>query len=131
MRASGVAIPSAQGYPRTRTASAANAPRWTFGPPPQARGPDQPNGKRKRGDSQHARNEVLEHAVGELDDAGFHGPSLLDLAGNLIQERILTGCGHLDEQRPGFVDATADHLVAALALLDGDGLAGGNRLVDR
>jgi len=93
------------------------------------RGSDKPNGKRKRGDSQHPERSA-EHAVGELDDAGFHGPSLLDLAGNLIQERILTGCGHLDEQRPGFVDATADHLVA-LALLDGDGLAGGNRLVDR
>jgi len=38
MSASGVAIPNAQGYPRTRTASAANAPRWTFGPPPHASG---------------------------------------------------------------------------------------------
>jgi len=70
--------PKRTGYPRTRTASAANAPRWTFGPPPQARGPTSQTAKRKRGDSQHARNEVLEHAVGELDDAGFHGPSLLD-----------------------------------------------------
>jgi len=122
--------PKRTGVSEDGTASAANAPALDVRPTAPGEGSDQPNGKRKRGDSQHARNEVLEHAVGELDDAGFHGPSLLDLAGNLIQERILTGCGHLDEQRPGFVDATADHLVA-LALLDGDGLAGGNRLVDR
>jgi len=62
---------------------------------------------------------------------GFMARASSILAGNLIQERILTGCGHLDEQRPGFVDATADHLVAPLLFSTGMGSPVANRLVDR
>jgi len=39
---------------------------------------------------------------------------LLDLAGDLVEEGVLAGGQHLDEERPRPVDAATDHLVAGL-----------------
>lgn len=103
-------------------------PRWTFGSAPHVSDATVQNPKDSAA-TVNGGDEVLENAVGELDDVRLHSPRLLDFAGDLIQERVFSRRGHLYEERTGLVDAAADDFVALGPLL-GDGLAGRYRLID-
>ena len=90
---------------------------------------DEPAGRGKHRHDQHGRGVDAQHAVDEMQDAGLERSGILDLANDFVEKAAFSDGRHLDEKRAGAVDGPADHGVA-LGSLNGNGLAGNERLVN-
>jgi hypothetical protein len=64
-----------------------------------------------------------------VEDAGLERPGVLDMANHLVEKASFSDGRDRDEERARSVDRSADHRIA-VALLDGNGLACHQRLVD-
>ncbi len=89
--------------------------------------PEPEDGERNQQDN---LDEPARVDVGKPLDGCLRPLGLLDHLDDRGQGRVRPDPGGLDNQTPALVDGGADHLVA-LALADGQGLAGEHRLVDR